>query len=137
MLNDLFDLTYPEENLFPASLQLICDAHILHYSSTKGYRMTLRENLGPYTRALNFPSQLGQARTGRTGVWEPDRSSTAYCGISSYFLIRTMFKDPRKQISSMCRTFGLILSTGKKELFQRLFYFCLCMWAGIRTHAHG
>lgn len=38
----------------------------------------------------------------------------------------------------MCRTFGLILSIGKKKIFfQRLFYFCMCMqWAGIRTHTH-
>lgn len=57
MLNDLFDLTYPEENLFPASLQLICNVYILHYSCIiKGYCTTLTENLGPYTQAQIFMS---------------------------------------------------------------------------------
>ena len=77
MLNDLLDLTYPEENLFPTSLQLICNVYILHYSCTiKGYRKTFTENLGPYTQAQIFPSQLRQARTGRTGFCEPERTWT-------------------------------------------------------------
>lgn len=149
MLNDLFDLTYPEENLFPQAYSLQTSVMFTSCITPLLLRVTVRltENLGPYTGARIFLTQLRQARTGRTGFWEPDRSSTAYrhCRISSYFLIRTMFKDPRKQIRR--RSFAQHVQNiwfnpqlSQKRIFSKTILF-LYVYVGrdkdTRTHGCG